>query len=109
MKQITVQVRKEAMEREIEEKLMAKPDRTGVIGFKEITIKESSRSDQNPENPHKKATVKVSVKDQSPSAKAMRHMHHYFDYDEWLQMKNTTEQKKSKPDPSKKKPKKLKI
>lgn len=51
--------------------------------------------------------ARVPVKDQAPTAKAVRQMGYYFDYHQWNEAMNTNPQKKSRPDPKKKKPKKL--
>ena len=53
--------------------------------------------------------ARVPVKDQAPTAKAVRQMGYYFDYHQWNEVKNHQSQKKSRPDPSKKKQKKLRL
>lgn len=53
--------------------------------------------------------ARVPVKDQAPTAKAVRQMGYYFDYHQWNETMNNEPHKKSRPDPSKKKKKKLNL
>jgi hypothetical protein len=53
--------------------------------------------------------AKVPVKDQAPAAKAVRQMGYYFDYHQWNEQRNHNPQKKARPDPKKKKAKKLNL
>ena len=50
-------------------------------------------------------TLQIAIKDQSPAAKAYRQMHHYFDYDAWIDERNKNPAPKAKADPTKKKKK----
>ncbi len=53
--------------------------------------------------------AKVPVKDQAPVAKAVRQMGYYFDYHQWVEGRNTNPDHKARPDPKKKKIKKLNL
>lgn len=53
--------------------------------------------------------AKIPIKDQAPAAKAVRQMGYYFDYHQWNEQKNTNPAPKARPDPKKKKPKKLNL
>lgn len=53
--------------------------------------------------------ARVPIKDQAPVAKAVRQMGYYFDYHQWNQAKNTNPERRSRPDPKKKKAKKLNL
>lgn len=50
--------------------------------------------------------VAVPIKDQHPTSKAYRQMHHYFDYDKWNEQMNANPPPKATADPTKKKKKK---
>ena len=49
------------------------------------------------------------MKDQAPGAKAVRQMGYYFDYHQWNEERNKNPEVKARPDPKKKKPKKLNL
>ena len=53
--------------------------------------------------------ARVPVKDQAPAAKAVRQMGYYFDYHQWNEQKNNQPVQRSRPDPRKKKAKKLNL
>jgi hypothetical protein len=54
--------------------------------------------------------ARVPVKDQAPTAKAVRQMGYYFDYHQWNEERNRNpDAHKARPDPKMKKPKKLRL
>ena len=53
--------------------------------------------------------ARVPVKDQAPTAKAVRQMGYYFDYHQWNEELNKNPRQKARPDPKKKKAKKLNL
>lgn len=53
--------------------------------------------------------AKVPIKSQEPAAKAVRQMGYYFDYHDWCEQKNANPTPKSRPDPRKKRKKRLNL
>lgn len=53
--------------------------------------------------------ARVPIKDQAPASKAVRQMGYYFDFHQWNETKNQGLLKKARPDPRRKKEKKLRL
>jgi hypothetical protein len=53
--------------------------------------------------------ARVPIKDQAPTAKAVRQMGYYFDYHQWCEARNKTPDLRARPDASRKKKKKLNL
>ena len=84
----------------------------GIKGYKMVKIDDKNQNVLK--GNHVKFDVatglaKVPVKDQAPTAKAVRQMGYYFDYHQWNEAKNTQPQQKARPDIRKKKQKKLNL
>lgn len=84
----------------------------GIKGYKMVKIDEKNQNilkGNHVQFDVSTGLAKVPVKDQAPTAKAVRQMGYYFDYHQWNEGMNQNPSKKSRPDPRKKKPKKLNL
>ena len=84
----------------------------GIKGYKNVKIDDKNQNILKGD--HVKFDVstglaKVPVKDQAPAAKAVRQMGYYFDYHQWVEERNKQPGYKARPDPKKKKIKKLNL
>ena len=84
----------------------------GITGYKVVKIDEKNQNilkGNHVQYDVSTGLARVPIKDQAPAAKAVRQMGYYFDYHQWNEAANSQAPKKARPDPKKKKPKKLKL
>ena len=85
----------------------------GITRYKYVKINDNNKNILNGSYVKFDAATglaRVPVKDQAPAAKAVRQMGYYFDYHQWNEEKNKNpEAFKGRPDPKKKKAKKLRL
>jgi hypothetical protein len=83
----------------------------GITRYKYVRINDNNKNILNASYVKFDANTglaKVPVKDQAPGAKAVRQMGYYFDYHQWNESRNSNPNAfKARPDPRKKKQKKL--
>lgn len=84
----------------------------GIKGYKNVKIDDKNQNILKGDHVMfdvSTGLAKVPVKDQAPAAKAVRQMGYYFDYHQWVEERNKQPGYKSRPDPKKKKIKKLNL
>lgn len=83
---------------------------SGIKGYKMVKINEKNQNilkGNHVQFDVATGLARVPVKDQAPTAKAVRQMGYYFDYHQWNEELNKNPAQKARPDPKKKKPKRL--
>jgi len=79
----------------------------GLLRYKKVKIHESRSHAVNEWKGGKVTYGQKPVRDQTAVGKAYRQMHHYFDYDKWIDERNANPKAKAKADPTRKKKKQM--